>query len=101
MALRHKFNAQSVVTDGVRYASKKEARYAAELKLREKAGEIVFHLEQVPIKLPGGTKLVVDFLEFHADGTARFVDVKGMETPEFKIKRREVEALYPITIHTV
>lgn len=101
MTLRHKFNAQSVVTDGVRYASKKEARYAAQLELRKKAGEVVFYLTQVPIRLPGGTKLVVDFLEFLSDGTARFVDAKGVETEAFRIKRREIEALYPIKIETV
>lgn len=98
---RHKFNAKAVVTDGVRRASKKEARYAAQLEQRKKAGEIVFWLEQVPVRLPGGTKLVVDFLEFHADGTCRFVDTKGVLTDAFKIKKREVEALYPFEIEIV
>lgn len=101
MGLRHKYNARAVVTDGVRYASLKEARYAAALKLREKAGEVLCHLEQIPIRLPGGTKLVVDFLEFWTDGTVHWVDVKGMETDAFKIKKREVEAIYPFQIETV
>lgn len=98
---RHKYNSVAVTTDGVRYASKKEARYAAELALRQKAGEVVFALTQIPIRLPGGTKLVIDFLEFRSDGTVHFIDTKGFETDAFKIKKREIEAVFPIQIETV
>lgn len=101
MKLRHKFNAKPTVRNGVRYASKAEARYAAALENRKRAGEVLFALEQVPIRLPGGTKYVVDFLVFEADGTVRFVDVKGYETETFRIKKREIEALYPIEIEVV
>ena len=44
---------------------------------------------------------MIDFTEFWEDGTVLFTDVKGMETPEFKIKRREVEALYGVEINVV
>lgn len=97
----HKYRACPVVIDGIRFDSKKEGRYYEELKLRQKAGEVVMFLRQVPLVLLGGTKLVIDFLEFHTDGSVHFIDVKGIETPEFKIKRREVEALYPIQIEIV
>jgi hypothetical protein len=43
----------------------------------------------------------VDFLVFDADGHVRFVDVKGMETPMFVLKKKQVEALYPFTIEVV
>lgn len=99
--VRHKYGAIAVKTDGVRYASKKEARYAANLEIRKKAGEIVFFLTQVPFRLPGGTILRVDFLEFHSDGTVHAVDTKGVLTDSFKIKKREIEAHYPIVIETV
>lgn len=92
---RHKYGAVAVEHDGIRFDSKAEGRYYEQLKLRVRAGEVLWFLRQTPIHLPGGTKLVVDFLEFHADGSAHFVDVKGMETEAFKIKRREVEAIYP------
>lgn len=101
MRARHKFNAKPTEYRGARFDSKGEARYCAELDLRVKAGEVLFYLRQVPIHLPGGTKLVVDFLEFHADGTAHFVDFKGVQTDAFKIKKREVEAHYPIEIEVV
>ncbi len=95
---KHKFHATPTERDGIRFDSKLEARYYQELKIRQRSGEILFFLRQVPIHLPGGTIYRVDFQEFHADGTVHFVDVKGMETQEFKIKKREVEAIYPLLI---
>lgn len=97
----HKYNAKPNTVDGIRFDSKKEANYYLALKQRVIDGKVITFLRQVPLHLPGGTKLVVDFLEFHADGTAHFVDVKGMETDAFKIKKREVEAIYPFEIEVV
>lgn len=98
---RHKFHAVVTVADGIKFSSKKEARYYGQLKIRQQAGEVVFFLRQVPIHLPGGVKLVVDFQVFEADGNCRFIDTKGVETESFKAKRRMVESLYPIKIETV
>ena len=92
---KHKYNAKPTMVDGIRFDSKKEAQYYRELKLRQRAGEIVGFLRQTPIHLPGGTKLVIDFQEFHADGTVHFVDTKGVETAVFKVKLREAKAAYP------
>jgi len=96
--LRHKFNAKPTDYQGVRYASKKEAHYAMELDLRVKAGEVLFYLSQVPFDLPGNTKYRADFMEFWADGSVHIIDVKGLRTPEYKTKKRMVEALYPVKI---
>lgn len=95
---RSKYSAVVTYVDGIRFDSKREARYYEQLKHRKQSGELLYFLRQVPIHLPGGTRLVVDFLEFHADGSVRYVDVKGRETDAFKIKRREVQAAYPIHI---
>lgn len=95
---RHKFHARPTETDGIRFDSKKEARYYETLKAARKAGELVFFLRQVPFDLPGGVKYRVDFLEFWADGTVRVVDVKGYDTPQGKMKRKMVEEIYPISI---
>ncbi len=98
----HKYHAEAVVVDGIRFDSKKEARYYQGLKLRQRAGEVLGWLRQVPIHLPGGTILRIDFLEFHVDGTAHFVEVKGMETKAYKIKKCEAEAAHPwLMIETV
>ena len=98
---KHKFRAVQTVYDGIKFPSKKEGNYYLELKLRVKAGEVLFFLRQVPIHLAGGVKLVVDFQEFHADGTVHFVDTKGVQTESFKAKKRMAEATYPIEIEVV
>lgn len=92
---KSKFGAIPTTVDGIRFDSLKESRYYRTLLLRVAGGEVLYFLRQVPIHLPGGTKLVVDFQEFHADGSVHYVDVKGRETPVFRLKKREVEHLYP------
>ena len=98
---RHKFNAVRTEVDGIKFDSKKEAKYYGQLQLRKKSGEIVFFLRQVPFHLPGGVIYRVDFQEFLSDGTIRFTDVKGFSTPEFIMKKKMVEDLYPVEIEIV
>ena len=95
MKRRHKFNARPTTVDGRRYDSKREARFAAELRNRKLAGEVVGWLEQVPLHLPGGVIYRLDFLIFEANDTVRAVEVKGRETQAWKIKKRLVDEAYP------
>jgi hypothetical protein len=90
-----------VVIDGIRFDSVKEGRYYQQLKLRQQAGDVLCFLRQVPIHLPGQTRLVIDFMEFHTGGIVHFVDTKGVQTETFKLKRRQVEELYPFDIEVV
>ena len=101
MTTYHKFSARPTEVDNIKFASRKEAKYYRELKLRQQAGEVVFFLRQVPFHLTAGVKYVCDFQVFLSDGTVQFIDVKGMETPMFKLKCKQVEELYPITITVV
>lgn len=96
----NKYGAKATVVDGIRFASKKEARYFEQLKLRKASGEVWYWLRQVPIHLPGGTRYVIDFLVFFHDPERdpEYVDVKGKETQVFRIKKREVEHHYPIKV---
>ncbi len=96
--MRHKFNAIRTEIDGIKFASKKEGRYWADLVLARKAGDLLFALRQIPISLPGGITYRVDFLEFWANGECRFVEVKGHKTRVYINKKKQVEALYPIKI---
>ena len=95
---KHKFNAQKAERDGFKFHSKKEARFYDGLVLAQTAGEVVFFLRQVPFHLPGNVVYRVDFQVFHRDGTVRFVDVKGHRTADYIMKKKMVEALYPVTI---
>ena len=98
---KSKYGNSPTTVDGIRFESKREARYYEQLKLRKQTGEINFFLRQVPFHLPGGTRYVVDFLEFHTNGEVHVVDAKGKETQVFRLKKREVEHHYPIRIETV
>jgi hypothetical protein len=87
--------------DGHNFPSLAEANYFKALQRMVQIGEIKFFLRQVPLHLPAGIKLVIDFVLFYADEKVRFVDVKGMETNIWKLKKKQVEALYPINIEIV
>lgn len=75
--------------------------YYHRLLFLKRSGHVLFFLRQVPFHLPGNTKYVCDFQVFNSDGTVCFVDVKGFETTEFKLKKKQVEAIYPITIEII
>ena len=95
---KHKFNAQRTEVDGIKFASKKEAQYYADLKLRQAAGLVLFFLRQVPFHLPGNIRYVCDFAEFLENGEVRFVDVKGFKTDMYKLKVKQVKDVYGVTI---
>ena len=95
---RHKFKAVQTVTDGIKFPSKKEANRYLQLKMLQRAGNVVFFLRQVPFDLPGNTKYFVDFQIFYSDGTVTFEDVKGMLTPAFVKAKKQVESLFPVEI---
>jgi hypothetical protein len=96
----NKYHNHPTTVGGIRFDSKKEARYYEQLLIRPRTGEVSYFLMQVPIRLPGGSKYVVDFLVFFVDPTSapEYVDVKGKKTETFRVKKREIEHQYPIRI---
>lgn len=88
--------------DGHRFASQKEKRRYAELKLMQKAGEIS------DLKLQPRYPLIVndvkvgvyvgDFSYLDRAGKPVCEDSKGVRTPTYKIKRKLILALYQIEI---
>jgi len=98
---RHKFRAKPSDEDGIRFASKKERAYYRLLKIRVQNGEVLFFTRQTGFDLPGKVRHFLDFVEYWSDGTVHFVEVKGRDLPMGKLKRRQVEALYPITIEII
>ncbi|WP_258090801.1 DUF1064 domain-containing protein [Serratia liquefaciens] len=93
-----KYGNKKTVVDGFTFDSKKEASYYGLLKVKQRAGDVVMILRQVPFHLPGGVKYVADFIVFYADGIVEVIDVKGVRTAEYRIKKKLVEHHYPITI---
>ena len=107
----HKYGAVPTEVDGIRFASKAEARRYGELKLLEKAGKISdlelqprFELSVrrtlcAPVKLG---HYVADFRYFDREaGQYVTEDVKGLKTPMYRWKKRHVEAQYGIAITEV
>ena len=91
---------KNVITeiDGIKFRSKKEAKRFLNLKLLQKEGKIKFFLRQPFFDLPGNVKYVSDFLVVWTDGSITIEDVKGMKTNIYILKKKLVEAIYPITI---
>lgn len=103
-----KYRNKPVLEDGIRFASKRERDRYHVLKVRREAGRVsayepfpVWFLRQVPFHLPGNTKYVADFLVFWSDGTTTVEDVKGVHTDVYRLKKKLVEATYPIKITEV
>ena len=101
MSTRHKFNAKKTIRDGLKFDSNKEAEYYDTLKEKVENGEVLFFLRQVPIDLPGNIRYYCDFLVFNVDHTCDFIDVKGYKTPVYKIKKKQIESIYPFKIMEV
>lgn len=98
---RHKYNATATHVDGIRFPSKAEAARYETLKLLKAVGEIRWFCRQAIFDLPGGIKYLADFVIVLGDGTVRVEDVKGFKTPEYLLKRKQVQALYGVTIAEV
>ena len=104
LAMR-KYRNEPVVVQGIRFASKKEARRYAELLLLAGAGEIAGLRLQVvyPLVVNGQTvaRYICDF-EYHTkDGRKITEDTKGVPTPLFKLKQKLMRACYGIDVQVV
>lgn len=101
-----KYKAQPVEIDGIRFASKLEGRFYSNLKLLERAGEVVNVELQKPFIITIKGKLVCTYRSDFAfwdmrEQRERIVDCKGVDTPVSKLKRKLVEALHGIEIELV
>jgi len=98
-----KFGAVPVVTPEGRFASQREHQHWCISKLRERAGEIRNLERQVRFRLEINCVHICDYIadEAYFEGEKRVVvDVKGVETPEFKLKRKLMLAIYGIEVVT-
>jgi Holliday junction resolvase-like predicted endonuclease len=93
--------------DQIRFQSKKHREYYLLLKARQFNKEIKFFLREVPFDLIGhyeNGRLIRHFVDFaicQNDDTYLFVEVKGRDLPEGKIKRLQTEQIYGIKILVV
>jgi Protein of unknown function (DUF1064) len=98
---RGKYNAERVVVDGIKFDSKHEAEIYVRLKLLQLAGEVKHFNRQVIFDLPGKTEYRLDFLVVYPGGRIEYWDAKGVETPMFRLKRRQVREIHGVEIRCV
>lgn len=71
------------------YKSKAEERYAFQLEMRKRAGEIVdWRYEPMALNIGADTRYVPDFLVVRNDGTIEFQEVKGFMRDQARVKIR-------------
>ena len=101
---RSKYGAIKETVDGVKFASKREAKRYKELMLLFRAGKIR-NLELQPefeFKIDGKLMFTyrADFAYF--EGEQRVIeDSKGVRTPLYKLKKKIVEAAHHIEVREV
>ena len=111
--IKSKYGAKKTTIDGITFHSKAEAEYYLGLKMLKRAGQIsdftlqpryeVIESYKHPEtgKKVQPTYYVADFLVTYPDGRTEVVDVKGMRTPEYKIKKKLFESKYGVAIKEV
>jgi len=100
----NKFNAKPTEIDGIRFASKKEAKRYTELKLMEKAGLISDLTLQPTYKFPDleyPDRYVADF-SYKENGVEKVEDVKGLKKSTaytvFRIKKALMKYFHKIEV---
>lgn len=92
----NKYGAVKQTYDGYNYDSKLEARYAQELDLRVKAKDITSWERQKTLHLTAHGKPIctyrIDFVINHNDNSIEYVELKGFETPVWRLKWKLFEA---------
>ena len=110
-ASRSKYHAYKAVIDGIQFDSLNESRYYVCIKqVRDnhqetEHGKLLSFEMQVPYTIvPSHIKkghrirkmeYLADFVLHYEDGTERVIDVKGVETDVFKLKKKFIEYVYP------
>lgn len=102
----NKYGAKRTLLDGICFDSKAEASFYAALKQREKAGEVTDIERQREYDLMVNGVLVAryraDFVFFDRRVRARrVIDVKGVATRDFTMKRKLMKACHGIEVEVV
>lgn len=102
-----KYHARKTTVDGIQFDSAKEAKRYTKLRDMQEAGEIEGLRLQVPFEiLPSfecegvkyrGMKYIADFV-YYRNGVRVVEDVKGVKTPEYKLKRKLMAYMNHINI---
>jgi len=108
---RSKYGANQCVIHGVKFDSQAEGKYYSYLLEQEVKGHIkCFNLQPKFILLPDfnhngkkikGITYKADFEVYHSDDTVEIVEIKGFETPDFKLRKKLFMNLYPYVRYSI
>ena len=103
---RSKYGNRKVTIDGITFDSVAESKFYLALKSREKAGEVYEVQMQTPYALTVNGHLVctykADFVFYDAvEKRNRVVDIKGVQTKDFIIKKKLMRACHGIEVEIV
>jgi len=112
MRRQTKYFNRPVILDGIKFQSIKEADYYCELKLMVWSGAVVDFKRQVPYELipaqyigkkcvEQGVKYYADFVVSYPDGRQEVVDIKGMRTYPYILKRKMMLFFHGIRIKEI
>lgn len=97
-----KYHNHRVQWQGEEFDSKRELDTYHALEAARVAGQFRAVVRQVSMRLPGTKRRMrIDFMVVEPNGSIRWLDAKGYATPEWKLKRDQVEQAYGISIETV
>jgi hypothetical protein len=99
-----KYRNVKTVVDGITFDSRLEAARYDQLRLLQKAGQVLWFIMQAPFKLPGNITYRADFLIVWNDSGLKRVsieDCKGCRTRVSINKIKTVEALYGIKVDII
>ena len=107
----NKYKNKKIYIDDIKFDSKAEAERYCYLKALMKAGEVIsiklqpeFELQPAFVKdgkKYRAIKYIADFQIMWKDEYVTIEDVKGVETKEFKLKRKLFEYKYPFLTLTI
>lgn len=103
---RSKYGNKKTEYNGFLFDSKKEAGYCCTLDMLKKAidkeDKVISYEKQVPFQVVLNDKKIckyyADFKVTYGDGRIEIVDVKGVKTSIYRLKKKLVEAQYGIKI---
>ena len=96
-----KYHNHRIVWQGDQFDSKHELEVWQALEAARAIAQYRAVIRQVSLRLPGTKRRIrIDFMIVEHSGQIRWLDAKGYETPEWKLKRDMVRQAYGLTIET-
>lgn len=110
---RSKYGNKPTISNGIKFQSKKEARYYNFLLALQEQGKIhglkcqipfTFEINGEPLRYVDSNRVVkyiADFEYFTSEGERKVVDVKGFKTDIYKLKKALMMAVHNVLIEEV